>query len=101
MPADLNQSPEGQSPSVRPARKESRGRFASDQRKDTQMKRYASQVRIAALTLGLGACLVIPGRKASAQVAHRPISDFINAQGTVSVFQTPEPDYLGWGTTFG
>jgi hypothetical protein len=28
----------------------------------------------------------------------RPLSDFISAQGTTSIFQVPVPDYIGWGS---
>ena len=30
------------------------------------------------------------------QYVQRPLSDFLSAQGTTSLFQTPVPDYIGW-----
>lgn len=36
---------------------------------------------------------------ASAQTAtQRPLSDFLDAQGTQSIFFPPVPDYIGWGS---
>lgn len=35
------------------------------------------------------------------QATQRPLSDFISAQGTTSIFIPPVPDFIGWGTAAG
>jgi hypothetical protein len=42
-----------------------------------------------------------PAQVHAIQVAHRPISDFVSAQGTTSIFIPPVPDYIGWTTPEG
>ena len=76
-------------------------------------KKHFCRNIIAALTLVLG--LTMPGTKSLAepggnpkiippmQTVHRPLSDFLGAQGTVSVFNCCAPmvpDYIGWTRPF-
>ena len=51
-----------------------------------------------ALLVGLGALCAITAVPLQAQGNQRPLSDFINAQGTTMVFTPPAPDQLGWFT---
>jgi hypothetical protein len=37
----------------------------------------------------------------ASQASHRPISDFVDAQGTTTMFVPPVPDYVGWSTPEG
>src|SRR5438132_894563 len=41
---------------------------------------------------------MLPSLPAHAQGNQRPLSDFINAQGTTMCFTPPAPAQLGWGT---
>jgi len=42
-----------------------------------------------------------PAQVHAIQAVHRPISDFVSAQGTTSFFVPPVPDYIGWSTPEG
>ena len=47
---------------------------------------------IALFLLALGGVAFVP----NAMAAARPLSDFLNTQGTTSLFVPPVPDYIGW-----
>ena len=47
------------------------------------------------LILGVAVVAGLVG-PAAAQAGERPLSDFLTAQGTTSLFWNPFPDYLGW-----
>ena len=62
--------------------------------------RYAKPALLVAL-LGLiafGVAWIVPTD--AAQAVHRPLSDFINAQGTTTCFTPPAPAQIGSATTF-
>jgi hypothetical protein len=58
----------------------------------------ATNLRPEALLLAIVSIAVTIAAPVQAQVSSRPLSDFINAQGTTKCFTPPAPAQLGWGT---
>src|SRR5262245_31997905 len=76
---------------------ESRGQIMPSIRSFTRAFGH-DRSRATYLSVAFGFFLVVVGTllATEATAGSRPLSDFVNAQGTTNVFIPPVPDYIGW-----